>query len=195
MVSHRCVEIGHQVVLGNLIMRALLIWALNTQLVFAGTGPAPSAETNITPGLQAERFGDWAVVCGKSSADPDERVCEIMTMITAAGQTAPFARLALLPQNKNKPARLIAILPVAVSIAPGVNFTLDSAKPGINLIYKFCAVAACFAEAELAEKQMTIFRNRLPTGRLAFSDPNGKKIEVEVSLRGFDQALDSLLRR
>ncbi|GEM_PF-5662904 len=176
-------------------MRAALIWALSTQLVLADAGTVPDAVPETAPGLQAETFGDWAVVCGRASADRRDSVCEITTMITAAGQTAPFARLALLPQSKRKPARLIAILPVAVSIAPGVNFTLDSAKPGINLIYKFCAVAACFAEAEIAEEQMTIFQNRLPTGRLAFSDPNGNKIEVDVSFRGFDQALNALLKR
>lgn len=175
-------------------MRAALIAALKTQFVLTGVGPEPDGMPEPVPGLQAEIFGDWAVVCGMSS-DLNGRVCEVTTMIAARGQTAPFARIALLRPEQNKPMRIIAIMPVAVSIAPGVNFDLTPGEPGINLAYKYCAVAACFAEAELGETQMAMFRNRLQDGRLAFRDPTGKEIDVAVSFKGFDQALDVLLKR
>lgn len=49
---------------------------------------------------------------------------------------------------------------VAVSIPPGVQFALAPGMPDINLTYKYCVVAACFAEAEIDEEQLVTLRNR-----------------------------------
>jgi invasion protein IalB len=176
-------------------MKAALIAALNAQLLLSGAGLELGGTPEPLPGLQAEIFGDWAVVCGTPPADVHGRMCEITTMIAASGETAPLVRVALLRPEQNKPMRLMAIVAAAVSIAPGVNFALAPGEPGINLTYKYCAAAACFADAELAEEQIVLFRNRPRGGRLAFSDPAGNEVEVEVSFRGFDQALDALLKR
>jgi invasion protein IalB len=72
-------------------MRAALIAALNTQILLAGTELALDRIPEAPPELQSETFGDWAVVCGASSADPNEQLCEVTTMIVASGQIAPFA--------------------------------------------------------------------------------------------------------
>jgi invasion protein IalB len=185
-----------QFALGSVAMRAALIKALiNAHFLLSGTEVAPDQMPEAPPELQSESFEDWAIVCGKSSADPSERVCEVTTMIFASDQTAPFARIALLRQRKAKPMRVIAIMPVAISIPRGVQFALAPGEQGINLTYKYCAVTVCFAEAEIDEEQLVMLRKPLQGGRLAFSDPAGKEIEVGVSFRGLAQALDVLLKR
>lgn len=128
---------------------------INAQFLLAGTELAPGRVPEAPPELQLESFGDWAVVCGISSADPSERVCEATTMIVASGQTAPLRGLHFCARM-----RVIAIMSVAVSIPPGVQFALAPGTPDINLTYKYCVVAACFAEAEIDEEQLVTLRNR-----------------------------------
>jgi invasion protein IalB len=87
---------------------------------------------------------------------------------------------------------MVTIVPAAVSIPTGLNFTLAPGKPSVNLNYKFCAVYASVAEGEIPQEQMVTFQDPLLTGNLTFSDPNGNKIEVKVSFKGLIQALNGM---
>lgn len=177
-------------------MRVALVAAINAQLVLAGTGgleqrPVPDP---MPPGASTEIFGDWAMVCGLAAGGAKERLCEVTTTITASGQPVPVARIAFIRQQNGKSMRIVAVVPGAVSIAPGVTLAVMADNPRINLIYKFCVPNICTAEGELGEEQTQKFRDQSQTGHLAFSDPSGKEIDVEVSFKGFDQALDALFK-
>jgi invasion protein IalB len=180
--------------------KAVLVAAVNIQLILFGTGVALSQVPGVAPvpGLEVETFDDWSVVCGKSVkgpggiVSPNERLCEVVTVITKSGETAPFVRISLLRQEIVKPIRMVAIVPAAVAIPTGLSFTLAPGKPSVNLNYKFCAMYACVAEGEIPQEQMVTLRDPLLTGNLTFSDPNGNKIEVKVSFKGLIQALNAM---
>lgn len=176
-------------------MRVALVAAINAQLLLSGTGleqrPVPDP---IPMEASTEIFGDWAVVCGLAAGGAHERLCEVTTTITESGQPVPVARIAFLRQRNGNPMRIVAVVPGAVSITPGVTLAVVAGDPSINLIYKFCVPSICTAEGELGEGQMHKFRGQSQTGHLAFSDPSGKEIDVKVSFKGFDQALDALFK-
>jgi invasion protein IalB len=139
-------------------MRVALVAAINAQLVLTGAGleqrPVPDP---MPPGAATEIFDDWAMVCGLAAGGANERICEVTTTITASGQPVPVARIAFIRQRNGKPMRVLAVVPGAVSIAPGVTLAGIAGYPSINLIYKFCVPNMCTAEGVLGEEDgMTV---------------------------------------
>ncbi|WP_166795984.1 invasion associated locus B family protein [Methylocella tundrae] len=98
-------------------------------------------------------------------------------------------------KSEEKTTRLIILVPVNVTIAPGVEVVADAAKPHLNIPFKTCIQAACFAQLELTAEQMQAFRGQTKPGQITFTDPSGKPVPVELSFKGLDQALDALAKR
>jgi invasion protein IalB len=168
----------------------------STHFVWDRCSAKSGAWCSASTRLRVETFDDWSVVCGKSVkgpggiVSPNERLCEVVTVITKTGETAPFVRISLFRQEIVKPIRMVAIVPAAVAIPTGLSFTLAPGIPSVNLNYKFCAMYACVAEGEIPQEQMVTLQDPLLIGNLTFSDPNGNKIEVKVSFKGLIQALN-----
>lgn len=174
---------------------SLFIFVTGISILKAEDAKPKTQETqNKGPDSTSETFGDWAVVCGTPAAESAERVCEVDTNVMIRGQTAPSARIAIGHSGKDKSMRVITLVPVNVSIPQGVSLTFEAGKPGLTLSFKSCAAGACFADSELSKDQLSGFRaatGRGTTGQISFTDPAGKPISFEFSLKGFDQAIDS----
>ena len=54
--------------------------------------------------------------------------------------------------------RLVVLVPVNVTIAPGIDLVTDAAKPHVNVPLKTCIQAACLGQIELTDGQMQVFR-------------------------------------
>jgi invasion protein IalB len=91
--------------------------------------------------------------------------------------------------------RLIVLVPVNMTIAPGIEVVVDTAKPHLTMPVKTCIPAACLAQIELTGEQLQAFRNRSEPGQIIFTDPAGKPVTIAVSFKGLDQALDSLAKQ
>jgi invasion protein IalB len=91
--------------------------------------------------------------------------------------------------------RLVVVVPVNVTIAPGIDVVADAAKPHLTFPFKTCIPAACLAQFELTGDQLQAFRNRSEPGQIIFTDPSGKPVTIAVSFKGLDQALDSLAKQ
>lgn len=185
-------------------MRAALVGAAIAQMLvsvaIAQEHPAAGAEPKLKPTMApkaalaapdrtTETFGDWSIVCATPGAG--QRDCEVDTAVILRGQTAPFSRIAITRAGKDKPARIVALVPVNVSIPPGVKVEGDSDKPAISLPFRTCVPSGCFAEAELSKEQVQAFR--APTtaaGRLTVVDASGKSATLQLSLRGLNEALE-----
>ena len=93
--------------------------------------------------------------------------------------------------GKDKPARIIALVPVNVSIAPGVKIESDAGKSVIDLPFKSCVPSACVAEAELSKEEVQAFRAPAKAaGQLTVVDASGKSATLQLSLRGLNEALE-----
>lgn len=91
--------------------------------------------------------------------------------------------------------RLVVVVPVNVTIAPGIDVVADAATPHLTFPFKTCIPAACLAQFELTGDQLQAFRNRSEPGQIIFTDPSGKPVTIAVSFKGLDQALDSLAKQ
>jgi invasion protein IalB len=157
--------------------------------------PAQVRAPEPTPDSTTETFGDWTVVCTAPRAGASERSCEVGITISLRGQTAPVARIAFGRQAKDKPMRIVALVPPNVTIAPGVTIVPETGKPGVALVYKTCLAGGCVADAELGKDYPQTFRNHAKPGQIAFNDASGKPVSLELSFKGLDQALDALVKR
>ena len=149
---------------------------------------APKAALAL-PDRTTETFGDWSIVCSAPAAG--QRACEVDTAVILRGQSAPFSRIAITRAGKDKPARIVALVPVNVSIAPGVKVEGDADKSAISLPFRTCVPSGCFAEAELSKEQVQAFRTpATAAGRLTVVDASGKPATLQLSLRGLNEALE-----
>ena len=147
------------------------------------------------PDTTTEFFGDWSIICGAPAAGSNERSCEVDTTLTVRGQTAPIARIAFVRQAKDKPTRIVALVPVNVTIASGVKIESDPGKSGVNLTFKSCVPAACIADGDTSKEQVQGFRTQSKAGQITFADASGKTASLQFSLHGLDQALNSFFKR
>ena len=155
---------------------------------------APVVES-ASPDRTTETFGDWSIACGAPSSG-GERTCEVETTIVLRGQSAPFARLAVTRPAKDKPARIVALVPVNVSTGSPVAIVVEPGKSEVSLPFKSCVPAACVAEAEISKEQIQALRAAgKPAGELRLVDASGKSASVQVSLRGLNQALDAYFKQ
>lgn len=148
------------------------------------------------PDSTTETFADWSIVCTAPAAGASDRFCEVNTTLTLRGQSAPFARIAVLRPAKDKPARIIALVPVNISTASAVKIESDPGKSEINLPFKSCVPAGCVAEVELSKDQLQALRTPAKAaGQITLVDAAGKTATLQLSLRGLDQALDAYFKR
>ena len=94
-----------------------------------------------------------------------------------------------------KTTRLVVLVPVNVTIAPGIEVVTEAGKPPVNVQFKTCIPAACLGQLELSDAQLQAFRNHTQPGQLTFIDPGEKPVTIPLSLKGLDQALDSLAKK
>jgi invasion protein IalB len=156
--------------------------------------PEPQAPVSSTPDSTTETFGDWSLICN-AIANSSVRICEVDATIVVRGQNSPIARVAFARPQKDKPLRLIVQTPNNVLIAPGVKVETESGKDTVALSFRACTPTGCFAESDVTADQLKSFRGRATPGRIVLTDATGKAFALEISLRGLDQALDSLAKR
>ncbi len=182
-------------------MAAIIVGLISSTAIQAQTrspepkpGEAQKAQPG-TPDTTSETFGDWAVVCGSPPGGAGERLCEVDATLTVRGQPGPVAKIAFARQSKDKPTRIVALVPVNVSFRKGVRIDFEPGKSGVDLAFKSCVPAACIAEAELTREQLQTFRAPPQSGQISFEDAAGKPASLQFSYKGLDQALDSFFKR
>ena len=154
----------------------------------------PQAPVSATPDSTTETFGDWSLICNAIANSPT-KICEVDATISVRGQNSPIARVAFARPLKDKPIRLVVQTPNNVLIAPGVKVEAESGKDSVALGFRACTPSGCFAEADVTPDQLKGFRGRTAPGRILLTDATGKAFALEISLRGLEQALDSLGKR
>jgi len=154
--------------------------------------PEAAAPLATAPDRTTETFGDWSVVCA-ASGGTGERSCEVDTSIVLRGQSAPFARIVVVRPAKDQALQLITLVPVDIATASPAKISADAGKSELTLPFRSCVPGGCVAGTEVSKEQLqTLGRTQ---GQLTLVDASGKSASVQFSLRGFDQALESYLRR
>jgi invasion protein IalB len=141
------------------------------------------------PQLTTATFGDWVERCQRVAAG---KVCEVALTVTANGQNAPLAELALGRARKADPLRFTLVLPVNVGFPSAPKITLDGGET-LELVWRQCVPAGCFADASLSGEQLSALRES-KSAKADSKAAGGQAFNFAVSLRGLPQALDAMAR-
>ena len=136
-----------------------------------------------------ERFGDWRFQC--KALPTSQNVCVLSQTLANAKTKKPILNLVLRRVGKDRKLVLIAMVPLGVSLAPGIAGKVDDGKR-FNFVWQICAVQGCQAAALVDDE----LKKALKAGvrlLIAFRpQPNVKPITLVASLKGVTQGLRAL---
>jgi invasion protein IalB len=163
------------------------------------TAQAPSAaapQPAPLPERSSVSFNDWLMRCEtQQEAGRTRKVCEVFQGLQLQGQQGFFAQLALGRIQKADPLKLTAIVPNNITLPSTVQVAMAEGEPAfIDLQWRRCSPAGCVADIALAEPQIQRLRGKTDQIRIMFKDSTGRDIAVIVSMRGFAQSYDALLK-
>ncbi len=158
---------------------------------------APKKEEPVSgePQLTTASFGDWVERCQRLAGAGDvRRVCEVALTVTATnnGQNAPLAEIAIGRVKKSEPLKLTLVLPVNVSFPSAPKLSLEG-QDAIDLTWRQCVPAGCFAEASFGTDQQSALRDA-KSAKVESKAAGGQPFNFAISLRGLPQALDALAK-
>jgi invasion protein IalB len=158
--------------------------------------PAPKKDGEAVsndPQVTTATFGDWIERCQRVSANGEpRRFCEVAMTVTATGQTAPLAEVAIGRLKKTDPLRLTLVLPVNVSFPSAPKISLDAADP-LELAWRQCVPAGCFADATFGAEAQRVWREG-KSAKVESKSAGGQTFNFAISLRGLPQALDAMAK-
>ena len=158
--------------------------------------PAPKKEVEAVsndPQMTTASFGDWIERCQRVNANGEaNRICEVALTVTATGQNAPLAEIAIGRVKKSDPLRMTLVLPVNVSFPSAPKIALDAADH-LELAWRQCVPAGCFADATFGAETQRAWREA-KSAKVESKSAGGQAFNFAISLRGLPQALDAMAR-
>lgn len=154
---------------------------------------APQPAPQAPPGMTAERFGDWVVLCPKKEAPPGA-IC-FMTQEAVHAQTKQGLAAIAIAKPPNRPNPMIGFnLPPQIDPNRPIGFRIDQGKPSALKVER-CDAQKCSSESGLPKEIL----DQLVKGKEAlvlFAVPNQEKpYGVAFSLKGFGSAFKALDRK
>lgn len=171
----------------------LIAILLLTLAIFSGMAQAQSEQDNAAnqPEVRSEHQ-DWIVRCqpAPEGAFGAGELCEMYQGVSESesGQTV-FEVVIGYPQGAESPIALFN-LPLGMRLPPGVQLQVDENEP-VGFAVQICLNSGCrgdIAINETLEAQMRAGAQAV----LTIADPQGRGIELPLSLSGFSAALDEI---
>ena len=120
--------------------------------------------------------------------------CEVAQTLQVQGQ-GPIAEIAFgRPPGKDTPMHVVVVLPNNVTFAGPVQMSIDEKDKPVELTYRRCLPAGCFADADGRDDILAKWRTQTGRGRLAFKDGTNRDIVLPFSFRGLAPALDAMAK-
>ncbi|MEX0430978.1 invasion associated locus B family protein [Spiribacter insolitus] len=176
---------------------ALLAFAL----VFA-SGTATAQSNNSEPALQPQgeqpqaevraRHENWIVRCqpAPEEAFGASEFCEMYQQVSEQESEQTVLEVVIgYPQDAGQPVALFN-LPLGMRLPPGVQMQVDDNEP-IQFPVQLCLGSGCRADIELGETLIGQMRAGTEAV-LTIVDPQGRNVEIPMSLLGFSAALAEL---
>ena len=184
--------------LKGLLAIALMLAAADAQAASDKSKPETSAKKESDaipndPQLTTASFGDWVERCQRVNANGEaRRFCEVAATVTAAGQTAPLAEIAIGRLKKADSLRLTLVLPVNVSFPSAPTIKVGAADP-LELSWRRCVPAGCFADVPFASETLRAWREA-KAATVESKAASGQSFNFSISLRGLPQALEAMAK-
>ncbi|MEX0386647.1 invasion associated locus B family protein [Spiribacter onubensis] len=172
-------------------------------LALACTAGTAMAQSNSTePALQPQgerpqaeiraRHQNWVVRCQPAPADAfgAGEFCEMYQQVSEQETEQTVLEVVIgYPQEASQPVALFN-LPLGMRLPPGVRLQVDDNEP-IQFPVQLCLGSGCRADIELGEALIGQMRAGAEAV-LTIVDPQGRNVEIPMSLLGFSAALDDL---
>ncbi|MFE1599149.1 invasion associated locus B family protein [Methylobacterium sp. ID0610] len=152
----------------------------------APAAAAPAAAVGWPPGASAvsEVYGDWTVNCTREN---EARRCAL-SQAQGEAQTGRRRFSIELRPPENGRSEGVVLMPLGLSIEPGISFKLDDATLGKGAFYTTCVAAGCVVPISFP----TVATDAMKTAvslRVTGTKPNGEAETITVPLAGFAAAL------
>jgi invasion protein IalB len=147
--------------------------------VAAPTGAWPNGASAVS-----EVYGDWTISCTRES---EKRQCQLSQAQGVAQTGQRRFSIELSPPQDGRSNGLM-LMPLGLSIEPGVTFKLDDATLGKGAPYTACVQAGCLVPISFP----TVATDAMKTAvnlRVTGTKPNGEAETITVPLAGFAAAL------
>jgi len=179
------------------ILRAVAAGALLVASIggTAAQQPAPQPAQPPNPQRTTATYDDWVVRCEIQAGPPQQKICDMAQLAQVQGQANPISRVGIAKPAKGEAVKLVIQLPVNVSVPGGVKIQADDKDPGLMAPFKRCIPAGCFAEVDLKDDTMKKFRAAAQPLKMHLKDGGEHDVAIPLSLKGFAQAYDSLMKQ
>ncbi|MGF3022349.1 invasion associated locus B family protein [Methylobacterium aquaticum] len=147
--------------------------------VAAPTGSWPNGASAVS-----EVYGDWTISCTREN---DKRQCQL-SQAQGVAQTGQRRFSIELNAPQDGRSNGLLLMPLGLSIEPGVTFKLDDATLGKGAPYTACVQAGCIVPISFP----TVATDAMKTAvnlRVTGTKPNGEAETITVPLAGFAAAL------
>ncbi len=157
--------------------------------------PAAPAAASQEPQHTTATYGDWVVRCDIRPGPPAQKNCDMEQLAQMQGQANPVSRVAIPLPPKGATPKLFVQLPVNASFGAPIRITADGKDPGVTAPFRRCVPAGCFGEFELKDELQKKFRASTEPGKIIFKDAADHEVAIPLSLKGFVQAYEALLKQ
>ncbi|WP_288581053.1 invasion associated locus B family protein [uncultured Methylobacterium sp.] len=148
-------------------------------VVTAPVGAWPNGASAVS-----EVYGDWTISCTREN---EKRQCQLSQAQGVAQTGQRRFSIELNPPQDGRSNGLL-LMPLGLSIEPGVTFKLDDATLGKGAPYTSCVQAGCIVPISFP----TVATDAMKTAvnlRVTGTKPNGEADTITVPLAGFAAAL------
>ncbi len=148
-------------------------------VVATPTGAWPNGASAVS-----EVYGDWTISCTREN---EKRQCQLSQAQGVAQTGQRRFSIELNPPQDGRSNGLL-LMPLGLSIEPGVTFKLDDATLGKGAPYTSCVQAGCIVPISFP----TVATDAMKTAvnlRITGTKPNGEADTITVPLAGFAAAL------
>ncbi len=137
------------------------------------------------------RHGDWSVHCVEKK--DDKPGCFMYQNLFNKENKQLVMRVAIgFLEKKNEPVSMMT-LPLGVGLRAGVLIQVDDNKSG-QAPYEYCDKVGCRVTMKLGKEAVETMRKG-KVMNVSFATVQRQKVAVPVSLKGFNEALDEVLKK
>ncbi|SES33284.1 Invasion protein IalB, involved in pathogenesis [Vreelandella subterranea] len=151
---------------------------------FSQQQPGTASGGNVT----TESFQDWEVRCQRNAQGPTP--CAMAQLVTQPDSDQPLMQVMLdYPPQIDDPA-MSFFVPLGVRLAPGLQLSVDNGEP-IQFPYQVCMEQGCRADVPIEPSMLQQLR-RGNTATLSMIGPSGDRMDLDISLIGFTDAINRI---
>lgn len=140
------------------------------------------------PDADVNRFEDWAVQCQQPESAESEVCVMFQRQVVDDGRTLLMMTVREAP-NQPEPVVILQV-PLGVLLPPGLSISVDDGEP-LELPYSLCNNNGCIATFPLRDRMKAALKKGI-TADVVVTTANGQEAVIDVSLKGFTAALESL---